>query len=261
MAAPLLQVEHLCKRFPLQRDFLGRARAWKKAVEDVGFSVDRGRTYALVGESGCGKTTTGRCVLRLIEPTSGRVLFDGVDVAALGKKELARARRRMQMIFQDPFSSLNPRFNVGAIVSEGWDIHGLVPKAERPERLAELFRAVGLLPEYLSRYPHEFSGGQRQRVGIARALALSPDFIVCDEAVSALDVSIQAQIVNLLIQLQEERGIAYLFISHDLAVVRHISLRVGVMYAGRLVEEAATDDLFAAPAHPYTRMLLSAIPT
>ena len=257
---PLVRVENLCKYFPVAKDLLGRARAWKKAVDGVGFAVAPGRTYALVGESGCGKTTTGRCVLRLLEPTSGRIIFRGTDIAAFDKKTLARQRRKMQMIFQDPYSSLNSRLTAGAIVSEGWDIHGLVPRAERADRLAELFRAVGLLPEHMARYPHEFSGGQRQRLGIARALALSPDFIVCDEAVSALDVSIQAQIINLLIGLQEERGLAYLFISHDLAVVRHISHRVGVMYAGKLLEEADTDELFANPRHPYTQMLLSAIP-
>lgn len=256
----LINVTDLCKYFPQQRNFLGKPLSWKKAVDKVSFTVERGKTYSLVGESGCGKTTTGRCLLRLIEPTSGKIIVDDADVASLSTKQLMRWRRKMQIIFQDPYSSLNSRLTVGQIVSEGWEIHNLYPQNERAERLAELFKSVGLLPEYIGRYAHEFSGGQRQRIGIARALALSPEFIVCDEAVSALDVSIQAQIINLLVELQAQHNIAYLFISHGLAVVRHISHRVGVMYAGKLVEEADVDDLFNSPQHPYTQMLLSAIP-
>ncbi|MDR0866928.1 MAG: ATP-binding cassette domain-containing protein [Planctomycetota bacterium] len=260
MTTPLLTVKNLRRYFPLQRNFWGKPRWWKKAVDDVSFTVERGKTYALVGESGCGKTTIGRSLLRLIEPTGGEVWHDGVNLLTLSKRQMTARRRRLQMIFQDPYSSLNSRWNAGALVGEGWDIHRLYPPAERDARLAEIFAAVGLLPEHANRYPHEFSGGQRQRLCIARALALSPEFIVCDEAVSALDVSIQAQIINLLMDLQIERGIAYLFISHNLAVVRQIAERVGVMYAGQLVEEAATDELFADPRHPYTQTLLSAIP-
>jgi oligopeptide/dipeptide ABC transporter ATP-binding protein len=256
----LVVVRQLQKFFPRRRDFWGRVKAWKKAVNAVDFFIQRGETYALVGESGCGKTTTGRCVLRLIKPTAGEVFFSGRELTHLSPAELTPLRRHLQMIFQDPYSSLNSRFTAGAIVGEGWEIHGIYPPAERAARLTDLFVAVGLAPEHIHRYPHEFSGGQRQRLGLARALALAPDFIVCDEPVSALDVSIQAQIINLLRQFRDERGLAYLFISHDLAVVRYLAHRVGVMFAGELIEEAPTDELFAHPLHPYTQILLSAIP-
>jgi peptide/nickel transport system ATP-binding protein/oligopeptide transport system ATP-binding protein len=258
----LLVVEGLEKHFPIRRGLFGRVVGHVRAVDGVDFSIGRGRTYALVGESGCGKTTTGRCVLRLLEPTGGRVLFEGSDLAALpAGRALQALRRRMQIVFQDPYSSLNPRMTVEDIVGEGLAVHRLGPPAERRARVAEALARVGLPPEAARRYPHEFSGGQRQRIGIARALALEPAFLVCDEPVSALDVSIQAQIVNLLEELQEAFGLAYLFIAHDLAVVRHLAHRVGVMYLGHLMEEAQTDALFAEPLHPYTRALLSAIPS
>jgi oligopeptide/dipeptide ABC transporter ATP-binding protein len=256
----LLVVEGLTKHFPIRSGLLGRVRGAVHAVDGVSLRIPRASTYALVGESGCGKTTTGRTLLRLLEPTAGSAVFDGTDVFAARGGALRALRRRMQIIFQDPYASLNPRMSVGGIVGEGPLLHRMGTPAEQRERVAETLRTVGLPPEYAARYPHEFSGGQRQRIGIARALVLRPEFIVCDEAISALDVSIQAQIINLLEALQARFGIAYLFIAHDLAVVRHISRRVGVMYLGHLVEEAETDDLFAEPLHPYTRALLSAIP-
>ncbi len=256
----MLSVRDLVKHFPIRSGLFSKIVGSVLAVDGVSFEVPRGRTFALVGESGCGKTTTGRTILRLLEPTSGRVTFAGQEVFALPPGELRSLRRRMQIIFQDPYSSLNPRMTVSDIVGEGLVVHGVGDRHERAQRVAELLQTVGLSPEHADRYPHEFSGGQRQRIGIARALALKPDFIVCDEAVSALDVSIQAQIINLLEDLQEEFGLAYLFIAHDLAVVRHISDRVGVMYLGQIMEEAACDDLFEAPLHPYTEALLSAIP-
>jgi oligopeptide/dipeptide ABC transporter ATP-binding protein len=238
----------------------GRTAAVVRAVDGVSFAIPRGETFALVGESGCGKTTVGRAVLRLVEPTAGSVRFDGRDLLALPRRELRRQRREMQLVFQDPYSSLNPRLTVGEIVGEAMEVHGIARGREREDRVAALLERVGLAAAYRSRYPHEFSGGQRQRIGIARALALQPSFIVCDEAVSALDVSIQAQILNLLRDLQEELSLTYLFISHDLNVVEHIADRVGVMYLGRLVENAPADELFADPKHPYTRALLSANP-
>jgi oligopeptide/dipeptide ABC transporter ATP-binding protein len=231
-----------------------------KAVDDVSFAIKRGETFGLVGESGCGKTTTGRCILRLIEPTSGEIFFDERDMLTLNSGELRELRRDMQIIFQDPYSSLNPRMKVSDIVSEPLAIHRMGTRRERRDRAAELLERVGLVAEHLDRYPHEFSGGQRQRLGIARALALNPKFIVCDEPVSALDVSVQAQVVNLLQDLQEQMGLTYLFISHGLSVVEHISTRVGIMYLGRLVEVAPSREIFHNPMHPYTRALLSAIP-
>ncbi len=252
---PLVEVKDLKKYFPASRGQLVRA------VDGVSFSIERGETFGLVGESGCGKTTIGRCILRLIEPTSGEIRFDSHQLAELGPGELRRLRRRMQIIFQDPYSSLNPRMRVGAIIAEPLEIHSSINRHERRERVAELLRLVGLDPGYAGRYPHQFSGGQRQRIGIARALALNPDFIVADEPVSALDVSVQAQVVNLLQDLQERFGLTYLFISHGLAVVKHISNRVGVMYLGKLVELAPAEEIYTNPLHPYTQALLAATPS
>jgi oligopeptide transport system ATP-binding protein len=260
MSEPLLRVQHLCKYFPVTSGVLGRRTGEVRAVDDVSFELHRGQTLSLVGESGSGKTTTGRCILRLIEPTSGSVTFDGQDVLALNKRELRALRRRMQIIFQDPYSSLNPRLTVSAILTEAIAAHGLRARAQRRDRAMELLHLVGLPPEAADRYPHEFSGGQRQRIGVARALAVEPDLIVCDEPVSALDVSIQAQVVNLLKDLQEELGIAYLFIGHDLSVVRNISHQVAVMTHGKIVEMGESETLFDNPQSAYTRSLLAAIP-
>ena len=257
----LLSVRNLVKKFPVRGGILGREVASVKAVSDVSFDIRRGETLGLVGESGCGKSTLGRCVLRLIEPTSGSVIFDGQDVTKLDAYELRKLRRRMQIIFQDPYASLNPRMTVEQILSEPLEIHEIgSSREERRKRIINLLDLCGLRRDMISRYPHEFSGGQRQRICIARALAVEPDFIVCDEPVSALDVSIQAQIVNLMQDLQKELGLTYLFIAHDLKVVEHISNRVAVMYLGKVAELAPAEELYAHPKHPYTRALLSAIP-
>jgi ABC-type oligopeptide transport system ATPase subunit len=256
---PLLEVRHLVKEFGRTRGLL-RKSSIVRAVDDVTFSIDEGETFGLVGESGSGKTTTGRCILRLIEPTSGEVRFRDEDVLGFSRSRMRLARRDMQIVFQDPFSSLNPRMRVGAIVEEPLIIHSIGSRTERRRRVAELFELVGLDPAQLTRYPHQFSGGQRQRIGMARALALNPSLIIADEPVSALDVSVQAQVINLLMDLQERLKLTYLFIAHDLRLVRHICSRVAVMYLGRIVEMGPTERLFEAPAHPYTRALLSAIP-
>jgi len=257
---PLLYVEALRTWFPIRAGVFSSIVAHVKAVDDVSFSLQRGRTLGLVGESGCGKTTVARSILRLIPATSGRVVFDGIEVLSLDRHQMRQLRRRVQIIFQDPIGSLNPRMTVAQIVGETLWVHGIVSRREWRDRVAELLDKVGLPAEAMNRYPHEFSGGQRQRIGIARALALNPDLIVCDEPVSALDVSVQAQILNLLLELQEKFRLTDLFISHDLSVVEHISNRVAVMYVGKLVEHASTDELFINPKHPYTEALLSAVP-
>src|SRR5262245_22009764 len=272
----ILIVKDLKKYYPVRKGVIPKTVGFVRAVDGVSFSVSRGRTLGLVGESGCGKTTLGRAVLRLVEPTAGAVIFDGREMLSLSNRELRLMRRDLQMIFQNPFGALNPRMTVGAMIAEPLRVHGIRPEASSSAalgqswgspsksgvraRVRELLELVGIAPDAASRYPHEFSGGQRQRIGIARALALEPKLIVCDEAVSSLDVSIQAQILNLLVELQQKLNLSYLFISHDLSVVRHISDRVAVMYLGEIVEEASTTDLFESPLHPYTRALLSAIP-
>ena len=255
----LLEVRNLKKYFPI-KTALGTQKGAVKAVDDVSFSIKKGTTMGLVGESGCGKSTTGRTILRLLEKTDGEVIFNGQDVNKLSKKELRALRTKMQIIFQDPYSSLSPRLPVGEIIGEAVREHGLVPKDQLDDYVTKIMLSCGLQPYHKDRYPHEFSGGQRQRICIARAIALNPDFIVCDEPVSALDVSIQAQVINLLKDLQDERDLTYLFISHDLSVVEHISDVVGVMYLGGLVEVGNTEDIFANPLHPYTKALFSAIP-
>ncbi|MCZ8102882.1 MAG: ATP-binding cassette domain-containing protein [Burkholderiales bacterium] len=257
---PLLEVRNLVKEFPVHGGILSRVIDRVRAVQDVSFEIGRGQVLGLVGESGSGKTTVGRSILRLIEPTSGEVIFDGVDIVALGPEEMRQQRRQMQIIFQDPFASLNPRMTVGEIVGQAIDIHDLARGREREDRIADLLTRVGLTPAHARRYPHEFSGGQRQRIGIARALAVKPSFLVADEPVSALDVSIRAQVVNLLEDLKEEFGLTLLFIAHDLGIVEHISDRVAVMYLGRIMEIASSRDLYTNPRHPYTQALLSAVP-
>jgi oligopeptide transport system ATP-binding protein len=261
MSEVLLEVRNLVKHFPVGGGFLSRAEGTVRAIDGVSFKLHRGETLGLVGESGCGKTTTGRCILQLERPTSGEIIFEGTDLATHSEEALRKLRRRMQVIFQDPYSSLNPRMTIGQIIAEPLKVHGLVATWKgRDDRVRELLSQVGLLPQHAERYPHQLSGGQRQRVGIARALAMEPSLIICDEPVSALDVSIQAQIINLLEELQAKLGLTYLFIAHDLSVVRHISDRVAVMYLGKIVEIADRVTLYEAPAHPYTRALLSAVP-
>jgi oligopeptide transport system ATP-binding protein len=257
---PLIEVQNLKVYFPIISGLFQRTTGHVRAVDDVTFEIRKGETLGLVGESGCGKSTTGRALIRLRDATEGSVKFDGVDLTTVNKSQLRRMRRRMQIIFQDPYSSLNPRMTVGSIISEPIDTHRLATGKAKEERVRELLRLVGLNPNYTNRYPHEFSGGQRQRIGVARSLAVEPEFIVCDEPISALDVSIQAQVLNLLVELREQFGLTYLFIAHDLSVVRHISDRVGVMYLGKVVELGPPSAIYETPAHPYTRALLSAIP-
>jgi oligopeptide/dipeptide ABC transporter ATP-binding protein len=258
--APLIEVRNLKKYFPVKKGVFSRVVAQVRAVDDISFSLAPGETLGLVGESGCGKTTAGRSLLRLIEPTSGEVLYNGTNLLAASPLQMRANRRDLQIIFQDPYSSLNPRMTVGAIVSEGLTVHDIGEKSGRIEKVKQTLQQVGLDPAYINRYPHEFSGGQRQRIGLARALILNPKFIVCDEPVSALDVSVQSQVVNLLVDLKEKYGIAYLFISHDLSVVQYISDRVAVMYLGEIVETAKSEELYKRPLHPYTQALLSAVP-
>ena len=258
----LLRVEHLTKHFPITRGIvIQRQGGAVQAVDDVSFDIHEGETLGLVGESGCGKSTTGRTILQLYRPTSGKVYYQGKDLTTMKGEELRQLRKFMQIIFQDPYASLNPRLTVGGIVGEPLEVHGIEKnRKKRRERVQELLRLVGLNPYFINRYPHEFSGGQRQRIGVARALALNPEFIVCDEPISALDVSIQAQVVNLLEELQDKLGLTYLFIAHDLSMVRHISNRTAVMYLGKIVELADREELYNHPLHPYTQALLSAVP-
>ncbi len=257
----LMQVRNLKKYFPIYKGLVfSRHVNDVKAVDDVSFDVFRGETLGLVGETGCGKTTVGRTLMRLYEPTAGQILFDGTDLMQLRENELRLFRRRMQMIFQDPYASLNPRMTVGSIIAAPLDVHGRLSRTQKRERVQELLRIVGLNPDFVNRYPHEFSGGQRQRIGIARALAINPDLVVCDEPISSLDVSIQAQVVNLLEELQDQLGLTYIFIAHDLSMVRHISDRMAVMYLGKIMELADRDEIYLHPLHPYTQALMSAVP-
>lgn len=256
----LLRVQNLKKYFPVSRQLFRTQRRYVIAVDDVSFDVLKGETLGLVGETGCGKTTVARTILQLYRPTSGRVLFDGVDLASLQENDLRKMRSRMQMIFQDPYASLNPRMTVGAIISAPLDVHTALTQKEKRERVQELLKLVGLNPDFVNRYPHEFSGGQRQRIGIARALALNPDLVICDEPISSLDVSIQAQVVNLLEELQDKLGLTYIFVAHDLSMVRHISDRMVVMYLGKVMELADRNEIYLHPLHPYTRALMSAVP-
>ena len=257
---PLLEVRNLRKYFTLTRGFLKPVKQYLKAVDGVSFHISRGETFGLVGESGCGKSTTGRTILKLYEPTGGQVLFDGADLAGIPEKQMKPYRKRIQMIFQDPYASLNARMTVTDIIGEGITTHKIAEGKERQERIYRLLHQVGLKRDHANRYPHEFSGGQRQRVGIARALAVEPDLVVCDEPISALDVSIQAQVVNMMQDLQQELGLTYLFIAHDLSMVKYISSRIGVMYLGQLMEVSGSRELYKNPLHPYTKALLSAIP-
>ncbi|MBL8600173.1 MAG: ATP-binding cassette domain-containing protein [Devosia sp.] len=257
---PLIELRNLVKHFTLSNGLFGRNKVVLKAVDGVDLLIKRGETLGLVGESGCGKSTLARTLIRLFQPTSGQMLFDGVDIAEMGEHALAPYRRRMQMIFQDPYASLNGRMTVRALIAEPLEIAGIGDEASRRIRVDQLLDTVGLNPDHATRFPHEFSGGQRQRIGIARAIALNPDLVICDEPISALDVSIQAQVVNMLEDLQAELGLTYLFITHDLSMVRHISNRIGVMYLGKIVEIAPNDALYKAPAHPYTQALLASIP-
>ena len=256
----LIEVENLTKHFPVLGGVFSRPVGWVKAVDGISFHIFEGETFGLVGESGSGKTTAGKTILRLFDPTKGKIVFDGKDITKLPENQLRPIRREMQIIFQDPYGSLNPRMPIGEIIKEPLLVHNIGSPKEQEERVVEIMKLVGLRPEYLRRYPHEFSGGQRQRIGIARAIVLNPKFIVADEPVSALDASIQAQVLNLLLELQQKLALTYLLVAHNLAVVRHVSDRIGVMYLGKLLEVAETKELFSTPLHPYTQALLSAIP-